>query len=41
VENSVQLEKIAEPIIKGVAHQSEVFRVLGRKQGIDKTGNRS
>jgi class 3 adenylate cyclase len=31
VENFVQLEKITGPIIKGVAHQSEVFRVLGRK----------
>ena len=31
VENFVQLEKITGPIIKGVAHQSEVFRVLRRK----------
>jgi len=31
VENFVQLEKITGSIIKGVAHQSEVFRVLGRK----------
>lgn len=31
VEDFVQLEKITGPIIKGVAHQSEVFRVLGRK----------
>ncbi|EKD22361.1 MAG: hypothetical protein ACD_87C00029G0002 [uncultured bacterium] len=31
VENVVQLEKITGPIIKGVAHQPEVFRVLGRR----------
>jgi adenylate cyclase len=31
VENFVQLEKIAEPIIKGIAHQPEVFRVIGRR----------
>lgn len=31
VEDFAQLEKITGPIIKGVAHQSEVFRVLGRK----------
>jgi len=30
VENFVQLEKITGPIIKGVAHQSDVFRVLRR-----------
>ncbi len=31
VEDFVQLEKITGPNIKGVAHQSEVFRVLGRR----------
>jgi adenylate cyclase len=31
VEEAVRLEKIAEPIIKGIAHQPGVFRVLGRK----------
>jgi class 3 adenylate cyclase len=31
VENFVQLEQVPGPIIKGVAHQSEVFRVLGRR----------
>jgi len=31
VENLVELEKVTGPIAKGVDHQSEVFRVLGRR----------
>jgi adenylate cyclase len=31
VEDFVQVEKITGPIIKGIAHQPEVFRVLGGK----------
>jgi class 3 adenylate cyclase len=31
VEEFVRLEKITEPVIKGVVHQPEVFRVLGRR----------
>lgn len=31
VEDFVQLEKITEPVIKGITHQPEMFRVLGRK----------
>jgi adenylate cyclase len=31
VEGFVELEKITGPIVKGVAHQQDVFRVLGRR----------